>query len=292
MLEPTITFTTAFIDLNEDRSKDKSPEVRINHFKTLAKSGIAICLYVSSTYENIGKELEHDYKNVKLMPIINLEELETYKIIKELNPELPINRNYEKDTLNYMILQNAKTEFVYKTIVSNPFNTEHFSWIDFSICHILTDTDIVLKQLYTYATTQLKQDNQSSNQTSNQSSNQLVFPTCFSKEKSQIYFNILTTHIVWRFCGGFFIGTKSALEKMHFLMLHELPKFIQHTATNIIAWEVNMWCWLELKCCWSIDSYQADHNNSILNIPENYFDFDFTLKDNIINIEDNIIKYD
>jgi len=279
MPEPTITFTTAFIDLNEDRSKDKSPEVRINHFKTLAKSGIAICLYVSSTYENIGKELDTEFENVKLMPIINLEDLETYKIIKELNPELPINRNYEKDTLNYMILQNAKTEFVYKTIVSNPFNTEHFSWIDFSICHILTDTDIVLKQLYTYATTQLK----TNNQLSNQSSNQLLFPTCFSKEKSQTYFNILTTHIVWRFCGGFFIGTKTALEKMHFLMLHELPKFIQHTDTNIIAWEVNMWCWLELKCCWTIDSYQADHNNSILTIPENYFDF--TLKDNINNTE-------
>ena len=124
MPEPTLTFTTAFIDLNEDRSKDKSPEVRIKHFKTLAKSGIAICLYVSSTYENIGKELENEFENVKLMPIINLEDLETYKIIKRLNPTLPTNRNIEKDTLNYMILQNAKSEFVYKTVISNPFNTD------------------------------------------------------------------------------------------------------------------------------------------------------------------------
>src|SRR5210317_1098686 len=147
MPEPTLTFTTAFIDLNEDRSKDKSPEVRIKHFKTLAKSGIAICLYVSSTYENIGKEFE----NVKLMPIINLEDLETYKLIKRLNPTLPTNRNIEKDTLNYMILQNAKSEFVYKTLISNPFNTEHFAWIDFSICHILTDTETILKQLYNYS---------------------------------------------------------------------------------------------------------------------------------------------
>ena len=183
MPEPTLTFTTAFIDLNEDRSKDKSPEIRIKHFKTLAKSGIAICLYVSSTYENIGKELENEFENVKLMPIINLEDLETYKIIKELNPTLPTNRNNEKDTLNYMILQNAKSEFVYKTLISNPFNTDYFAWIDFSICHILTDTEIILKQLYNYSISSFTIDNNLSND-----NNFLLFPTCFSKEKSQTYF--------------------------------------------------------------------------------------------------------
>jgi glycosyl transferase family 25 len=282
MPEPTITFTTAFIDLNEDRSKDKSPEVRIKHFKTLAKSGIAICIYVSSTYENIGKELENEFKNVKLMPIINLEKLETYKIIKKLNPELPINRNNEKDTLNYMILQNAKTEFVYKTVISNPFNTEHFAWIDFSICHILTDTEIILKQLYNYSISSFTIDNNLSNDNNlGINNNFLLFPTCFSKEKSQTYFNILTSHIVWRFCGGFFIGNKSGLEHMYFLMLKELPHFIKHTNKNSIAWEVNVWSWLELKCGWTINSYQADHNNSILTLPQYYFNF--TLEDKMVN---------
>ena len=284
MPEPTLTFTTAFIDLNEDRSKDKSPEIRIKHFKTLAKSGIAICLYVSSTYENIGKELENEFENVKLMPIINLEDLETYKIIKELNPTLPTNRNNEKDTLNYMILQNAKSEFVYKTLISNPFNTDYFAWIDFSICHILTDTEIILKQLYNYSISSFTIDNNLSND-----NNFLLFPTCFSKEKSQTYFNILTSHIVWRFCGGFFIGNKSGLEHMYFLMLKELPHFITHTNKNSIAWEVNMWSWLELKCGWTINSYQADHNNSILTLPQHYFNFNFTLEDNIINKSETII---
>ena len=266
MPEPTVTFTTAFIDLNEDRSKDKTPEVRIAHFRELVKSGISICLYVSSTYEIIGKKLEKEYENIKLMPIINLEELETYKVIKTyelgggegLGLELPTNRNSTKDTLNYMILQNAKSEFVYKTIISNPFNTEHFAWIDFSICHILTDTEIILKQLYNYGTSQINL------------SNKILFPTCFSLEKSKTYFNILTTHIVWRFCGGFFIGDKCASITMYFLMLNELPNIIKHTGKNIIAWEVNSWSWLELKCGWQIESYQADHNNSILDIPRKY----------------------
>lgn len=283
MPDPTITFSTAFIDLNEDRSKDKSPKVRIGHFKTLAKSGIAICLYVSSTYENIGKELENEFENVKLMPIINLEDLETYKLIKELNPTLPINRNIEKDTLNYMILQNAKNEFVYKTLISNPFNTDYFAWIDFSICHILTDKETILKKLYNYSISSFAIDNNLSND-----NNFLLFPTCFSKEKSQTYFNILTSHIVWRFCGGFFIGNKSGLEHMYFLMLKELPHFIKHTNNNSIAWEVNVWLWLELKCNWIINSYQADHNNSILTLPQHYFNF--SLEDYTINKTESLIN--
>jgi glycosyl transferase family 25 len=70
-------------------------------------------------------------------------------------------------------------------------------------------------------------------------------------------------------------------------MLKELPNFITHTNKNSIAWEVNVWSWLELKCGWTINSYQADHNNSILTLPQNYFNF--TLKDNIINKSENII---
>ena len=123
MSGPTITFVTAFIDLNEDRTKDRTPETRLELFRNIANSGIAICLYVSSKYEQIGKELEIEYNNIKLMPIINLEDTETYKLITSFNPCLPINRLEYKDTVNYMIVQNAKSELVYNTTLSNPFNT-------------------------------------------------------------------------------------------------------------------------------------------------------------------------
>ena len=282
MLDPTITFVSAFIDLNEERIKDRTPETRTQLFKQLADTGISICLYVSSTYETIGKILENEYTNVKLMPIINLEDTETYKLIKSFNPVLPVNRCHFKDTLNYMILQNAKSEFVYNAILSNPYNTEHFAWIDFSICHVLSGcsasgdsatgtntTHPILQKLYNSSISKLNL-------------NTVLFPSCFSFEKSKYYFNILSTHIIWRFCGGFFIGDKTSLQNMYFLMLKELPNFItqniQNTdntnntnkTNNIISWEVNVWFWLEHKCNWIIDSYQADHNNSILDIPDKY----------------------
>jgi len=277
MPEPTITFTTAFIDLNEDRSKDKSPEVRIKHFKTLAKSGIAICLYVSSTYENIGKELENEFKNVKLMPIINLEELETYKIIKKLNPELPINRNNEKDTLNYMILQNAKSEFVYKTLISNPFNTEHFAWIDFSICHMITDLEYINNKLYTLKQNKLIKS-------------LLLFPSCWSKEisKEHIENNSIYNSINWRFCGSFFIGDSQSILDMHLLIINLIYNFIynENNKNNTIAWEINLWAWIEELYSWKVLTYKADHNNSILDVPFNYFENKNTIINNeLINNE-------
>ena len=137
MQNPTVTFVTALIDLNEDRSRERSPETRINLFRHIANSGVAICLYVSSTYEDIAKELENEYKNIKLMPIINLEDTQTYKIINELNPDLPPTKTDYHDTRQFIILMNAKSEYVYNATLINPFNTTHFSWIDFSIFHVI-----------------------------------------------------------------------------------------------------------------------------------------------------------
>ena len=305
MLEPSITFVSAFIDLNEERVKDRTHETRIKLFKQLADSGISICLYVSSTYENIGKELENEYTNVKLMPIINLEDLKTYKLIKSFNPDLPKNRCHYKDTLNYMILQNAKSEYVYNAILINPYNTEHFAWIDFSICHVLSDTNIIttettdtvtitnkiLDKLYTFSNSKIKL-------------NTVLFPSCFSKEKSKYYIDILSSHIVWRFCGGFFVGNKDSLVNMYFLMLLELPNFIKNInsvssntdSTAIISWEVNVWMWLEQKCNWLIDSYQADHNSSMLEVPTKYYEIEQapildTTTNTIILQKSNINKY-
>jgi hypothetical protein len=253
----TVTFVTALIDLEEDRSKDRSIETRIKLFKHIASTGIAICLYVSSNYEIIAKELEKEFNNVKFMNIINFKDLETYKIITNLNPQLPIIRTIYHDTLNFMILMNAKSEFVYKASLINPFNTEHFSWIDFSICHMVNNIEYIKTKLKLFGYSKLKKT-------------MIIFPCCFNFEKSKEKINNISMQIIWRFCGSFFIGDKLSIQNMHNLMITELPNFIKHTGTNIIAWEINVWAWLEIYCNWKIDYYIADHNNTILDIPNIY----------------------
>ena len=304
MSDPTITFVTAFIDLNEDRTKDRTPETRLELFRNIANSGIAICLYVSSKYEQIGKELEIEYNNIKLMPIINLEDTETYKLITSFNPYLPINRLEHKDTVNYMIVQNAKSELVYNTTLCNPFNTEHFAWIDFSIFHMVNNIEYVMDKLHRIKTKKLL-------------NTLLLFPSCWSKEKSSQFilnsYNIYTT-INWRFCGSFFIGDKKSLQDMYLLCRDKIPNFINNTEhpetpditeihnnvynnnLNIIAWEINIWAWLEVKCNWNVDSYHADHNNSILDIPTHFFEeetpSDIPIENTIEHItKSNIHKY-
>jgi hypothetical protein len=306
MSDPTITFVTAFIELNEDRTKDRTPETRIALFRNIANSGIAICLYVSSKYEQIGKDLEIEYNNIKLMPIINLEDTETYKLITSFNPYLPINRLEYKDTVNYMIVQNAKSELVYNTTLSNPFNTEHFAWIDFSIFHMVNNIDYVMDKLNRIKTQKFL-------------GTLLLFPSCWSKEKSNQFifnsYNIYTT-INWRFCGSFFIGDKKSLQNMHLLCMNQIPNFIHNTdpteakeatkATEkstenidntiynnnlkIIAWEINIWAWLEVKCNWNVDSYQADHNNSILDIPTHFFEAENAIENAIENTIEHISR--
>ena len=256
-IPPTVTFVTAFLDLNEDRSKDRTPETRISLFKHIADSGVAICLFVSSTYEYIGTKFANEYKNVKLMPVINIEDLETYKLIKSYNPILPITKTDYHDTLNFMILNNSKSEFLYNVTLANPFNTSHFAWIDFSICHVIKNIEHFKSNLHLFGYSNLKDT-------------MLVFPSCWSLEKSKELINNITMSVNWRFCGGFFIGDKISIQNMHFLMLQQLPNFIIHTGTNIIVWEVNVWAWLEINCNWKINYYSANHDDTILHIPKEY----------------------
>ena len=262
-IPPSVTFVTAFIDLNEDRAKDRTPETRVNLFRHIANSGVSICLYVSSKYEILGKELENEYENIKLMPITNLEDTETYKLITSYSPVLPIHRLVYKDTINYMIIQNAKSELVYNVTLSNPFHTEHFAWIDFSIFHMVTHIEYVMRQLILINEHKLL-------------NTFLVFPSCWSKEKSKELIqttNSIYTTVNWRFCGSFFIGDVKSIQHMYHLSMDNLPNFIRNTENqvNIISWEINVWAWLEAKCNWEVSSYQADHNNSILDIPHNIF---------------------
>ena len=80
-------------------------------------------------------------------PVANLEDTKTYKIITEYSPSLPAIRTEGHDTINFLILMNAKSEFVYNASLINPFNTEHFAWIDFNIFHVINNIEHATSKL-------------------------------------------------------------------------------------------------------------------------------------------------
>ena len=256
MSETKITFVTAFIDLNEDRTNCRTLDTCISLFKTLAESGISICLYLSPNLEKTGIKIQELYKNVKFIKTINLEDMVTYKLIKSLNPLLPNKRCAIKDSLNYITLMNAKAEFVSDAININPFNTSHFAWIDFGICHIISNPKNTLSRLYRIAEHSKLQENI------------LAFPGSWSLEMVLQNFKNIANIPYWRMCGGFYFGDKQSLQSMYELNLEAISKFINQY--GIISWEVNIWAWMELTMKCKIRVFTADHNDTILQIPESY----------------------
>jgi len=240
-----VTFVTAFLDLKEDRSNDKSIEKCMKLFETLSQSDIPIHLFLSECYAKYIKPRHNIY-----IEYIDLEELNTFKEIK--NYKLPPNRTILHDTKNFMILMNAKIEFVTKAITLNHFNNSHFSWIDFSIFHVLKDLQSSCNYLQLIHYSLLKEKC-------------LIFPGCWS---SGTLSESLFEKINWRFCGGFFIGDKDSLLHMNDIYRTFFKEIVDQHG---LSWEVNIWHYLELHHSLSIQWYKADHNDSIIRIPQFFF---------------------
>jgi len=140
---------------------------------------------------------------------------------------------------------NAKAEFVSQVAGRNPFGTKHFAWIDFSIFHVLKNPLLGQRRLEQLCSTPPTYP--------------LVVPGCWNKQGS-----VSGNAIHWRFCGGFYIGTQAAVKQFYEYHKTYLPK-----AFDKCSWEVNYWAYIEqAEPTFPFSWYKADHNDSILEVPE------------------------
>lgn len=228
----SVTFVSAFIDLDESRPVDKSLSRYFQLFNTLAATGIRFHLFMS-----------HKYRGQLTLPngiieYIDLDELDFYKTAPT---GLPVHRNMLHDTRKFLILMNAKIEFVRRAIESRMHKSNHYAWIDFGICHMLRTPQITIPHIQDIYTTYFPETC-------------MFFPGCWEQSAS------VFTHVNWRFCGSFFLGDAKSLLDFYELYVREYPKL-----PNLV-WEVNTWAHLE-TLGWKPDWYKADHDDSILNIP-------------------------
>jgi len=249
-MKSSITFVTAFINLYEKPLDYKDNEWRYDNFKKLASSGINICLYTNTeSYERLS-EIIADYPNVKLMEIFNLEDTLVYNC-KNLDYNLPDNRNEQKDTEKYIFLINSKIEIVNDALKKNVWDSTHFAWIDFSIAYIFKNIGQTIEHLSILGKRTFIEK-------------LLVIPGCWKTDTT-----VLTERVNWRFCGGFFLGDYESITNFYELYKQHFENFIlEHKK---LVWEVNFWAWLELNTDWKPDWYLADHDDSILNIPTRYY---------------------
>jgi len=253
---PTITFVSAFLELGEDRSNDKSVDRCFSLFERLAASRISICLFVSSSLNERATSLCKEYPNIHLMPSIELEELWTHRTIADIKDiSLPPERTSYHDTTAFLTLMNAKIEFVAKAMKANPFGTAHFAWIDFSICHVLQHPEQTLERLHTYSVSRLQD-------------RMLLFPACWSKPDAKRRYATLLSRVFWRFCGGCFLGDRQSLWEFYRQYQVHFPAFLREKKR--LLWEVNVWAWLEQQGHLVAQTYRANHDDSILQIPAEY----------------------
>lgn len=253
MTNPKTTFVTAFIDLEEDRSKTRSPETCVEHFRHLVLTGIPIHLYVSPSYYSLVEPVISTAANVYVEKI-SLQELELYKDLSGQSYEIPGQRADYKDTVHFMILMNAKTELVHTASCTNHFGTPQFAWIDFSIFHVIKDRETTQEWLRTLSLLELKDPG-------------LYIPGCWQKGALE---NRLFSQINWRFCGGFFLGDSESVTEFQKLYKEH---FVNVTTSPVggLTWEVNFWHYLEMEHRWNPVWFQGDHNDTILQVPIRFF---------------------
>ena len=191
--------------------------------------------------ENIDILKEYENENTVFVPF-EKEDLFLWSHREEiLKTKLPENRQFEKDTHDYMMVQLQKTDWVRRAIELDHFKTEQFVWIDLGIYWIVKNQDIF--------------DNGCAHLV-NCSYDKVRIPGCWILGSGYSFDQIL-----WYFCGGLFGGNKDNL-----LLFHDLvhKKCLEILSYGRWMWENNIWYLVYLDNNELFDWYYGDHNITMI----------------------------
>ena len=246
---------TAYMTIYDQPYQNKDQTWRFAQFEKLCSTGISLAVFCSRDAEPaFREEILAKYPNVILFDTLDLCETHVYQtfmtVSKDHTIEMPNTRCVEKDTTEYMLLMNSKTEFLQRVIEKNPFGSTHFAWIDFSIFYIFRGREALCQKILRDMSQRVMVPRF------------ITMPGCWGKE--HVFEDRLMNDICWRFCGGFFVGSADLLLEFH-------GKFLEHFETFLrehkrLVWEVNFWAYLELKHGLSIVWFSADHNERMIEI--------------------------
>jgi hypothetical protein len=251
-MQNPITFVTAYFEIYPPNSNNKSKEMRFENFAKLANTNIPIVIFTDKESLPAFDSFK-DECNLHFI-VLPFKDLETYKETFMTGVKtLPDKRCPKKDTLEFMILMNAKAEFMKLAIEANPWNSTHYCWIDFSILYVFKQVEESIQYLKTFSTKQLQPSF-------------FAIPGCWD---IGVFKHLLWNSINWRYCGGFFVADKQSLLDFYTLY-REIYKKILFLAGRM-TWETNIWHILELEYGWKPNWFKADHNDSICHLPQQFF---------------------
>jgi hypothetical protein len=232
------TVVTALIDPTGVQSY-RNLEVYLNKFKFLAQAGFAnLVVYINP---HLIDRMKEAYGSIAFLPVV-FEELHAQNFAKL---PLPENRFASKDTAEYMVVINSKTELVVRAINDPDLKkTTHYCWIDFGIAHISQTPEAMLERVREQLDDrELK-------------ASFLTLPGCWDYIPADLF-----NSVSWRYCGGFFLGDRQSIidfENLARLALRSVPKLI---------WEVNVWSFMEQNLGWKPLWYFALHDEGMFRLP-------------------------
>lgn len=234
----TVTFVTAIYTIHPTRSAEIW-----ERFNLLCK---VLPVHI------VCSESDADRIPENAIPIFReLEELETTMALQSYDG-LPRLRSAEKDTKEFNIVMNAKTECL--QIVKEQVQSDHYIWIDAGISKIFKDPTAIFEKIKAQISCPLKSDT-------------ILIPGCWPYKETNV--EKLTDRIHWRFCGGFFVVPYALVDSFATEVLNGCVMI--GNATGKTTWETNIWCFVEDRL--PIQWERGDHNETIIDCLCNYLCF-------------------
>jgi len=213
--------------------------------KLLLKSTVTKIIFVDETMFNLINLLDYDISNTNIVKI-EKKNIYLYEYINSLSQFNLNTDNPKKDTIEYIITQCNKTEWVKSAIELNTFNTNNFIWVDFGIRYIFNCSDEEFIEKI----------------------NKLKYKVYKNVRIGNIWnlqnsYNInIYKDIAWYFAGGIFGGNKESL--LHFSNKIKEKCIDIILKKNTLMWEVNIWYLIYIENKEIFDNYSCNHNNSII----------------------------
>jgi hypothetical protein len=155
--------------------------------------------------------------------------------------------NLDKDTLDYMLLINNKTEFIQTAIKLNPFHTDQFIWVDFGLKYIMNFSD---DDYMKYISNLIHKSYE------NVRISSWLDPRIYNNG-TDIYKNV-----EWYFAGGIFGGSSQKLLLFSDKCREKVKQVIQEKKS--LMWEGNIWYLVFLENKELFDIYTCRFDNSML----------------------------
>lgn len=231
--EPLHLVTAIFRQRSGTGSEFTPIEKYVERVEAIVKLGIPITIFANEdAYAQLVLRMATAL--VRFQPF---RELWLCRVIDAIGPDrivLPEQRNVAKDTLDYLIIQNSKTELCAQ--VARETGARRIAWIDAGVTKVCADVSRLARAA------ELPEG--------------ITIPGRVDfDDKPRPRFD----EVSWRFLGGFFCGSTESIEEFDARARQAILTFLPR-----ITWDTNLWTFLE-GGSFPFRRYTAGHDETFLN---------------------------